>query len=231
MVSGRPLVAAARSTKRPLCVGASLGLTMDECTAWVELYDSLNGPKWVGTNDTRLNAARTDPCGAKWTDWKKSIVCTRQRDLVHISEVYLMGVPLLSGAVSNNRDVRGRLPASIGQLSHLTALSIVNSGITGMLPPELGTIAGLKMIWLDHNPSLGGTIPLTFNQLNLTVLELHYSNFSGALPPLNYLAIPDCTMYNDRWASIANQARENHGGNVFDCPLPHGAESCGAVCT
>lgn len=119
-------------------------------------------------------------------------------------------------------DVRGVLPASIGQLRHLVALSIVSTGLTGEVPPSLGSIKGLEMIWLDHNPTLGGPIPLTFNQLNLSVLEIHYSNFSGALPPLDYLDIADCTMYNDRWS--------NAGGGRFDCPLPRGAESCGAVC-
>jgi hypothetical protein len=97
------------SAARVVCVGASLGLTMDECSAWVEIYDALNGAAtsqaihkicdrtffseiaclclqgWVGTNDTRVHAARTDPCGATWTDWKKSIVCTQDRDLKHIS--------------------------------------------------------------------------------------------------------------------------------------------------
>ena len=55
--------------------------------------------------------------------------------------------------------------------------------------------------------------------------EIHYSNFSGALPPIDYLSIADCTMYNNRWAKDGAG-----GGGRFACPLPHGAESCGAVC-
>lgn len=147
---------ASASAARVVCSGASLGLTMDECSAWVEIYDALNGPGWVGTNDTRVYAARTDPCGATWTDWRKSIVCTQNRDLKHISEVYLMGVSS-AGSMSEDLessamiDVRGVLPASIGQLHHLVALSIVSSGLTGEIPPSLGDIPNLKMIWLGES--------------------------------------------------------------------------------
>ena len=63
------------------------------------------------------------------------------------------------------------------------------------------------------------------SQLKLSVLEVHYSNFSGVLPPLDCLGIADCTLYNQRWPSMPTA-----GNNVFACPLPHGADSCGAVC-
>ena len=68
------------------------------------------------------------------------------------------------------------LPASIGSLQWLTALSIVSSGVTGQLPPALGQLRSLKMVWLDHNRALGGEIPMTFAQLNLTVLEVRSSS-------------------------------------------------------
>ena len=94
-------------------------------------------------------AARLDPCGATWTDWTKSIVCTQTRDMKHISEIYLMGRRMPGAA--EHIDVTGVLPASISQLQHLVALSIVNSGLVGHLPPSLGEIQSLEMIWLDHN--------------------------------------------------------------------------------
>ena len=192
---------------------------MSDCSAWVDIYDALNGVDWVGGTA----AARLNPCGATWTDWTKSIVCTQERDMKHISEIYLMGqrIPGATGQI----DVNGVLPASISRLQHLVALSIVNSGLTGSLPPSLGEIPSLKMIWLDHNPKLGGAIPITFAHLNLTVLEIHYSNFSGPLPPMNFAEIPDCTMYNDNWSGAGPL-----GSPTFACPLPHGAETCGAVC-
>ena len=74
---------------------------------------------------------------------------------------------------------------------------------------------------------MGGALPASLASLNLTVLEAHFSNFNGVLPVLDYAAIPDCTLYNDRWTA-SRQGRP--GNNVFACPLPPGAETCGAVC-
>lgn len=91
------------------------------------------------------------------------------------------------------------------------------SQITGSLPVDLGDIETLSMIWLDHNPSLGGLVPASLSKLNLTVVEFHRSNFSGVLPELSWHLIPDCTL-----AGM---------GTPFDCPLPEGAETyCGAQC-
>jgi len=58
------------------------------------------------------------------------------------------------------------------------------------------------------------------------VVQLHFSNFSGVLPPVDYASIPDCTLYNDRWTAASGP-----GNNVFACPLARGAETCGAVCS
>ena len=81
-------------------------------------------------------------------------------------------------------------------MARLIALSIVSTDVHGVIPAALGEIPALGMVWLDHNPSLGGALPLSMARLELSVLELHYSNFSGALPPLDYLGIADCTLYN-----------------------------------
>lgn len=178
----------------------------------------------IGHTNESAARARTDPCAALNGWWKKTVICQSFRDYKHITEIYLMGS--ISGG---DVDVRGTLPATIGALSHLQALSIVGSGVRGTIPPSLGEVASLNMVWFDHNPHLGGSLPLSLAQLNLSVLELHYSNFSGALPPLDYLAIPDCMLYNDRW-SATRQRGASMGNNVFTCPLPHGADSCGAVC-
>ena len=70
-----------------------------------------------------------------------------------------------------------------------------------------------------------GTFPTSFEARKLAVLELHYSNFSGFLPALDYASIADCMLYNNRWTNTDHQ-----GNNVFTCPLPPGAAACGAVC-
>jgi hypothetical protein len=76
----------------------------------------------------------------------------------------------------------------------LTSLSLVDTDITGSLPTDLGELGQLQMLWLDHNAMLGGEVPASLGQRNMTVMELHRSNFSGVLPPLNWKDIPDCKL-------------------------------------
>lgn len=185
-----------------VCRGASIGLGVADCAAWVSLYDALDGPSWPAEWKQGCLDLRTDPCGCAG-GWEMSIRCTAVRDLAHITELYL-----LSDTLS------GEIPASISQFSHLVSLSLVGTKIRGSLPMGMGSIKGLAKIWLDHNPMLGGEIPQDWTNLPLDVLEMHYSNFTGTLPALDYANIPDCTL----------------NGHRFKCPLPPGAESCGAVC-
>lgn len=108
----------------------------------------------------------------------------------------------------------GELPPSFTNFKQLQSLSFVDTKIGGVLPANMGDMTALEMIWLDHNPELGGVVPASLAKLDLSVLELHRSGFEGTLPPMAYTEIPDCTL-NDL---------------VFKCPLPEGANTCGALC-
>jgi len=92
-----------------VCIGESIGLDVDECAAWVELYDALDGNSWVGHNNASAAAARTNPCAALSDWWKKTIVCSKFRDFSHITEIYLMGL-----------DIHGVLPASFGAFKQVS---------------------------------------------------------------------------------------------------------------
>ena len=194
------------SGRKHVCTGDSLGLDVNDCDVWVDIYDSMGGDNWPGTWQAPCEGhnLRTDPCGCNGF-WQKFVQCNAKRDLQRITEVYMLG-----------SDVAGTIPESIGQLDQLVALSLVGTELTGTLPESVGSLPNLQMLWLDHNAQLGGPIPASFESLSgkLQAFELHTSNFSGVLPTLDWAAIPDCTL----------------NGLVFDCPLPAGAETCGCTC-
>ena len=218
------------SGRRRLCDGASLGLDVGDCDAWGDLADALGvdswPPDWAAScaaaaqaaggappaDPASYNPIRSDPCGCSPV-WQTSVVCgATARDLRRITEVYLMG-PEVSGA----------LPPSAGNLTALAALSLVGTQLTGTVPEAVAALPSLSMVWLDHNPSLGGAVPASFGGRGgasglapLTAFELHMSNFSGRLPEdIDYAGIPDCAL---------------NGPQTFACPLPPGAETCGATC-
>lgn len=212
------------------CTGGSIGLDTTDCAAWLDFYDALDGKNWPASWAQGCSSLRTDPCGCERV-WQKnigesllsasldvnfalthihfpSLVCEFGRDYGHITELYLLG-----GSPT------GVIPESFTNLTHLQSLSLVDSNIYGSLPESLGNMASLSMIWLDHNPKLGGAVPASMaNLANISVLELHHSGFSGVLPGgIDYSKIPDCTL----------------NGLLFDCPsgtLPQGAATCGAAC-
>jgi len=192
------------SGRKNVCTHDSLSLDVADCDAWVDLFDALGGATWLRSGGIACKGdLRTNPCGCNGY-WQKDVRCTATRDLQRITEIYLLGA-----------NVRGHIPASIAKFDELVALSLVGTQLQGTLPPAIGTMKNLEMVWLDHNPSLGGPIPESFTGLTkLTAFELHRSNFSGRLPPMAYAGIADCTL-NDL---------------TFDCPLPRGAETCGAAC-
>jgi hypothetical protein len=186
-----------------VCHGDSFGLNVVECDAWVEMYNALNGKGWPATSGPSW---KLDPCGASgaFQGWELHILCSDLRDVKHIVEIYLLG-----------SEVKGVVPAAVAKFQQLQALSLVSTGVQGPLPEEMGLLPMLSMLWLDHNKELGGSIPASFTHLQgLKTFELHRSNFSGHLPKMNFESIDDCHL--------------EHG--EFDCPLPEGAEICGAAC-
>jgi hypothetical protein len=89
--------------------------------------------------------------------------------------------------------------------------------IHGTIPEEIGELSKLVSVWLDHNPLLSGSIPKSFAKLTkLQQVELHECNLTGTLPAAAYESWPDCLL-GSRLAT-------------YDCPLPKGADTCGAVC-
>ena len=87
---------------------------------------------------------RLDPCGCAG-DWKFAVICDVRRALLRMTEIYLM-----------DASVQGVLPASVGNFTELVALSLVGTSISGSLPASIGNMPSLEMVWLDHNPKLGG---------------------------------------------------------------------------
>ncbi|KAI3840256.1 hypothetical protein MKX03_021671 [Papaver bracteatum] len=90
----------------------------------------------------------------------------------------IVGIDLYVGKIS------GQIPPSVGDLSHLKALSIrYFYNITGSIPQSITKLKHLQVLDLDHL-SLSGPVPHFLNQLTLlTRLDLSGNQFSGSIPP------------------------------------------------
>lgn len=72
-----------------------------------------------------------------------------------------------------DNDLSGSIPPELGRLSVLRLLNLQRNNLSGPIPPELGRLTSLTTLFLSNNPSLSGTLPLTFiNLTNLNSLHL-----------------------------------------------------------
>ncbi len=80
-------------------------------------------------------------------------------------------------------NLAGRLPAELGELSHLQVLRLDRNRLTGPIPPELGNLTRLTMLSLDGNRLTGPIPPELANLSNLGQLWLADNRLTGSIPP------------------------------------------------
>ena len=85
----------------------------------------------------------------------------------------------------------GTIPAELGNLALLTILNLDNNQLDGSIPSELGNLTNLTLLNLSRN-NLTGFIPMELGNLtNLEILSLYLNDLVGTIPPelgeLSYL--------------------------------------------
>ncbi|KAI3959239.1 hypothetical protein MKW92_014618 [Papaver armeniacum] len=81
-------------------------------------------------------------------------------------------------------ELYGQIPPSVGDLSHLVALTLNHfKNVTGPIPQTITKLKHLEVLDLG-DMSLSGPVPHFLNQLTLlTRLDLSKNQFSGSIPP------------------------------------------------
>lgn len=180
---------------------------------------------------------------------------------LHVTGIQLTGeYPILGGALGNN--VIGPIPATIGNLAYLsdfnlsfnnlsalapveipteighladslTSLSLVNCGLTGEIPAEIGLLVKLTALDLHGSNHFTGGFPDELNNLeNLTYLHLGQwgVQFTDTLPELGGLTKLE-TLYihtlprvsgriPDSYANLTALKALNLSGNNLNGPFP-----------
>ncbi len=81
-----------------------------------------------------------------------------------------------------NNQLTGQIPPELGSLTGLRTLSLSTNQLTGQIPPELGILSSLTRLYLGGN-QLSGEIPPELGKLsNLTELNLSGNQLSGEIP-------------------------------------------------
>lgn len=139
------------------------------------IYFALDGPNWV-YNSNWLSDQPFNQWYGVLTDDDGRVVAL----VLHSLNIF--GSIPDGGPSLRANELRGRIPAEIGQLDRLIGLFLSNNRLNGPIPPELGDLTELRFLRLDGN-QLSGSIPTELGQLaKLRSLVLMENGLSGPIP-------------------------------------------------
>ncbi len=151
--------AALAGSARPLLAQDPGGTVATDRAALVALYEATDGPHW--TLNANWGGTRA------LADWL-GVTTDASGRVTHLS---------LSG---NN--LRGTLPAALGDLANLRYLSLESNHLSGPIPSTLGGLSGLESLSLRGN-ELSGEIPAALGRLSrLQRLALAGNGLRGSIP-------------------------------------------------
>ena len=147
------------------------GPEVQDTIVLMALYDSTGGPNWGGGGNLDWTDAHNWGSTVPIGDWAQ--VNTDANGRV----TYL-------GLWDNN--LRGTLPAALGNLDQLTDLYLQDNHLTGSIP-DLGRLSKLEILRMWNN-QLTGEIPASLSNLTkLRTLELWDNQLTGPIPDLSRL--------------------------------------------
>jgi Leucine-rich repeat (LRR) protein len=83
---------------------------------------------------------------------------------------------------TTGNNLTGIIPPELGSLNELRFLSLFSNQISGSIPPELGNLINLTILNLEHN-QIEGSIPAELGGLiNLDLLNLRDNELDGSIP-------------------------------------------------
>ena len=129
------------------------------------LYAATDGDNW--TNNSGWDTTFANPTGDQLDDF---------------FGVDVDGSGLVTSIVLATNNLKGSIPAKLGNLSNLAWLELANNDLSGSIPPELGTLSDVYYLTLSDNV-LSGSIPPELGQLTqVTDLRFGGNDLTGKVP-------------------------------------------------
>ena len=172
------------SSMRPIHRRLVTGLLLALVAAAVLLIGLLVGPQFTGAEDVRTPA----PACANGTVVAAPV---EHPELVQDCEILLGLRDELAGSATLNWSASLAISdwegitvdqRNLNAPLRVTALKLRDGRLAGTLPPALGGLSGLRVLWLSHNQLTGSIPPELGNLTTLTELRLAGNQLSGSIP-------------------------------------------------
>lgn len=150
-------------------------------TGFNQVSDSIEYQALKALFDSTNGPGWTNYTNWDYPNWKDHSTVTSS----DFSDWY--GITVLNGDVSRihlyNNQLSGPIPPELGNLSSLEILYLINNQLSGSIPPEVGGLSTLTSLYL-YNNQLSGPIPPQLGSLSsLRNLRLNDNQLSGQIPP------------------------------------------------
>ncbi|MCY3555860.1 MAG: Ig-like domain-containing protein [Gemmatimonadetes bacterium] len=115
-------------------------------------------------------------------NWNRSENWLSEKPVREWSDVTLDGRGNVKALWLRSNNLKGQIPAELGQLSQLEELNLSDNELEGPIPPELGNLSKIEHLALHEN-QLTGNIPQEIGELSeLRALFLGDNRLTGAIP-------------------------------------------------
>ncbi len=165
----------------PITVTVTPSVPAEERQALVALYNATDGDNW--TNNTNWLTGPVDTWfGVTVEDGRVTRLNLESNQLRGLIPAELGNLTSLTFLLLRHNQLRGSLPVELGNLINLGLLDFQNNQLTGTIPLELGNLANLTSLNLVTNQFMGTIPPELGNLTNLTRLFLNQNQLTGSIP-------------------------------------------------
>ena len=164
----------------------NVSVTDDESDRGIlrDFYQATAGANWTNNDNWLSNQPLSQWHGVTVNgQGQVTHLALRDNNLSGSLPAQLGKLETLQALSLDRNSIGGSLPVELGNLRNLTRLAMNRNSLTGAIPTELGSLSSLSIIGLARN-SLSGSLPTSLGNLSgLTKLSLHDNTaLSGALP-------------------------------------------------
>lgn len=153
-----------------------------ERAALVAIYNALDGPNWTRNTNWCSDKPVQEWYGVYWNGSRVNGLMLDSNNLKGTLPAEIGDLVKLETLRLENNQLSGSIPAAIGNLVDLQSLCMDTNQLSGSIPTEIGDLVNLQDLYLEVN-KLSGSIPSSIGNLTrLKVLALTVNELSGSIP-------------------------------------------------